>query len=119
MAGIHTTILIDLSYSGLVIPQRTIVQAGTIVSFKLNRKKEEFNYSEMPFNGATVELYFDRKSPFDFNTGLLFRHRINEQESMILAENSADKPGDYKYGVRVVERGITRYDEDPFLIVFP
>ena len=93
-------------------PDPAIVQRKTLVSWK-------FQSNALPSRQLQWIAYFDKGSPFrgqgtQFITDTPAGQQIGTSPAM-----SADDPGDYKYGVRVVDPVNHQVlgDDDPWLIV--
>lgn len=99
------------------VPQFSVVQWNLII-------KDELLYYYLRRRGLIFTLYFEDNSPFQWKRnfiqpGASFPFEM-PPNIIRLAEDNADKKGDYKYGVKIEESdsGNVLYDEDPLLIVF-
>jgi hypothetical protein len=95
-------------------PDTAQVQRGTLVTWRFRA------------NGLTIPLlrwtvYFNHGSPFGGhgNQFITDTNPVGGQHTKTTGSMSADDPGDYKYGVRVVDsvKQTTLADDDPRLIV--
>lgn len=108
----------------LKIPEIIEVPKGSIVQWNIKNFEEFRQNWHRPFGSFIFTLYFENKSPFKWKRTFiqLFDPHFGPYYSKIirLAEDVADKKGDYKYGVSVfdAEQNEPVYDEDPILRVF-
>jgi hypothetical protein len=95
-------------------PDPAIVRRGTIVNWR-------FQTSVGTFPKLRWIVYFNKGSPFRVQNPLFVADTSSAQGQHIgtSGQMSADDPGDYKYGVRVIDSSIheTIGDDDPRLIV--
>jgi hypothetical protein len=86
------------------LPSTTRVKVGTKVAWRLRADRE-----------LQWTVYFDHGTPFDSNVGEV----IAESADLVLG--TADRIGDYKYGVRVTDPQSNSVlgDDDPYLMVVP
>lgn len=108
----------------LQIPEIIEVPKGSIVQWNIKNFEEFLNKWNRPFGSIIFTLYFENNSPFEWKRRFiqLFDHHFIPYYSKIirLADDVADKKGDFKYGVSVfdAEQNEPIYDEDPLLRVF-
>lgn len=104
----------------LEIPEIIEVPRGTVVQWNINKNKNFEPF--IAFKNLIFTLYFSNKSPFYWKRTFiqLNEPQLNNSQIIRLAEDVADKKGDYKYGVSIFDtnRNETLYDEDPILRVF-
>jgi hypothetical protein len=95
-------------------PDPAIVRRGTLVSWR-------FQTNELPFPQLQWVVYFNKGSPFrDQGDQFITDTPVFGGKHIVTSpEMSADDPGDYKYGVRVVNSANQHElgDDDPRLIV--
>jgi hypothetical protein len=95
-------------------PDPAGVQQGTPVTWR-------FRADELSVPLLRWTVYFNHSSPFSGQVNQLTADTIpvSGQHTRTTGAMSADKPGDYKYGVRVVDSSNqqTLGDDDPRLIV--
>jgi len=108
----------------LKIPELIEVPKGSIVQWNI-KNFEEFRHNwHRPFGSLIFTLYFENKSPFKWKRTFiqLFDPHFGPyySKTIRLADDVADKKGDFKYGVSVfdAEQNEPVYDEDPLLRVF-
>jgi hypothetical protein len=95
-----------------VSPNPAIVKRGTSITWR-------FRADNFSGPGILWTVYFDQGTPFAqsmFTTGSAIS---NGQHTGATTAKSADKPGDYKYGVRAQDSSTKNKlgDEDPILRV--
>jgi hypothetical protein len=106
------------------IPEIIEAPKGSIVQWNIKNFEEFRKNWDRPFGSLIFTLYFENKSPFKWKRTFiqLFDSPLGLYYSKIirLAEDVADKKGDYKYGVSLfdAEQNEPVYDEDPILRVF-
>ena len=116
------TINVDFSdqQRKLIIPEKIEVKQFSIVQWNVRNINR---YLDFEREGLIFTLYFENESPFQWKRSFIqigptffypYRNNI-----IRLAEDSADKKGDYKYGVKIesAHNNETLFDEDPYLIV--
>jgi hypothetical protein len=115
----HIEITVTFDHGGLVFsPDPAIVRRGEAVSWR-------FQASTLPASPLQWTVYFNKGSPFhaqDHSHIHQFTARtpsVGRQQIATSQAMSADDPGEYKYGVRVVDaiNQTTLGDDDPWLIV--
>lgn len=96
------------------LPDPAIVRRGTLVNWR-------FQANGLPFPQLEWVVYFNEGSPFRGQGAQIVvdTPAVDGQHIGTSPEMSADDPGDYKYGVRVVDatNQQTLGDDDPRLIV--
>jgi hypothetical protein len=108
----------------LKIPEEISVPQNTIVQWNITNLDEFFFESNLWRRGTIFTLYFDDTSPFFWKRQFVQTNNdprfYRYPQTLRLAEEVADKKGNYKYGVRVsqADSDETLYDEDPILIVY-
>jgi hypothetical protein len=121
------TINIELTFEGqklLKIPELIEVPKGSIVQWNIKSFEEYKHILNRPFGSLIFTLYFENKSPFKWKRTFiqLFDTHFESfyPKTFRLADDVADKKGDFKYGVSVfdAEQNEPVYDEDPLLRVF-
>lgn len=107
----------ELRDKKILIPEEIIVKKGDKINWVLITQYLRRN----ELNNLLFELYFDAESPFNWNIGraLIDANSVPDGEIQELAIGIAEREGEYKYGVRAINRDNDEviYDEDPYLIV--
>lgn len=93
-------------------PDPAVVQRGTPVNWR-------FQAYGLSFPQLRWVVYFDKGSPFRGDHFIVDTPAVGGQHIGASSKMSADDPGEYKYGVRVVEttNQKTLGNDDPELIV--
>jgi hypothetical protein len=108
----------------LKIPELIEVPKGSIVQWNIKNFEEYRHKLHRPSGSLIFTLYFENKSPFKWKRTFiqLFDPHFGPyySKTIRLADDVADKKGDYKYGVNVFDAELNEpvYDEDPILRVF-
>jgi len=118
--SILTIITLDfVDYKVLEIPHIIHLKVGSRLKIVVRRIQPFMELNK--FFDTTVGLYFDGKSPF----GQKLSHKVSlnknirsEEADIVLFEGTAEMPGEYKYGINVIDKGNVLFDEDPFIIVY-
>lgn len=116
------TINVDFSEQQrkLIIPEKIEVKQFSVVQWNVRNMHRYLDFERL---GLIFTLYFENESPFQWKRNFIqigptffYPYRDN---IIRLAEDSADKKGDYKYGVKIesAHNNETLFDEDPYLIV--
>ncbi len=117
------------SGTGFSIPETVTVPLNAKVQWiitdeQVSRSSREYR------NGLIFRLYFERGSPFKWdtqNTTVFYppppsgRTALQYQPiAQALAEGQTEEKGDFKYGVRAIDNssGVVIFEEDPRLIVY-
>ncbi|MFE3872142.1 hypothetical protein ACFX5F_13010 [Flavobacterium sp. ZS1P70] len=105
----------------LIIPEKIEVKQFSIIQWNVQNAYRHLDFEK---ESLIFTLYFENESPFQWKRnfvqiGLPFFFPYQTNEIIRLAEDSADKKGDYKYGVKIESANSkeTLFDEDPYLIV--
>lgn len=100
----NATVSVTYQNGKLELPSTTTVKVGTRVAWRLRADRE-----------LLWTVYFDHGTPFDTTVGEV----IAESADLVLG--TADRIGDYKYGVRVTDPQSNEVlgDDDPYLTVVP
>lgn len=108
----------------LVIPEKIIVPQYSVVQWNIVSKDMDLFESKWR-EGLIFTLYFNDASPFLWKRQFIQLHDSRQlypefpRKILRLAEDVAEKKGDYKYGVSIseAETDETLYDEDPYISV--
>lgn len=108
----------------LVIPEKITVPLYSVVQWNIIGIDKHYFETNLRA-GLIFTLYFNGESPFMWKRQFVqiheSRHFFPDFPSKILrlAEDVAEKKGDYKYGVSIseAENDETLYDEDPYISV--
>ena len=108
----------------LTIPEIIEVPKLSVVQWNIINFEENLYNKNRHFRSLIFTLYFDNKSPFGWKRKFIQLHRLDYgpiySKTLRLAEDVAEKKGDFKYGISVVdaEQNEPIFDEDPLLRVF-
>ncbi|QDW27216.1 hypothetical protein FFJ24_021255 [Pedobacter sp. KBS0701] len=118
--SILTLITLDFEdYKVLEIPHVIHLKVGSRLKVVI-RRIQPFMDLNRYFN-TTVGMYFEGNSPFGdklVHEVSLDKNIRSEGAEIVLFEGTAERPGEYKYGINVIDRGSVRFDEDPYIIVY-
>lgn len=118
--NIETILTLDVeNFAVLEIPQVIHLRVGTKLKVVIRHIRPFMELNR--YFATTVGMYFVGNSPF----GQRLRHQVSldknirsERSEIVLFEGTAEKPGEYKYGIDVIDRGNVVFDEDPYIIVY-
>jgi len=98
----------------LVSPYRVVLRRGEVLNWDV-RIDQTLGGIEL----FRIEIYFPGESPFNFGRTTLFRGFSPSFRTLELSAGRADDPGEYKYGVRIMDNSSDRLieDEDPYIMV--
>jgi len=108
----------------LTIPEIIEVPKLSVVQWNIINFEDYLHNGNRPLRSLIFTLYFENKSPFSWKRKFIQLYDPHfgpfYSKTIRLAEDVADKKGDFKYGINVfdAEQNKPVYDEDPLLRVF-